>query len=534
MIILMIWIGVLLAVLALYFRQIYSRFSKHGVKHMRIVPMFGNMFRVLFRRETLADDLNRLYYTFPKERFVGKYEFITPTLIIRDLELVKKITVKDFEYFLDHRGFVDEKVEPIFGRNIFVLKGQEWKDMRSMLSPAFTSSKIKLMIPFMEEVGKQMIEAVKKKINESDTGAIDVDCKDLTTRYSNDVIASCAFGLKVDSFTDEKNKFYEMGKNISTLKIRQILLFFLIAAFPSLSKKLKLTIFSKTTTDFFKDLVLNTMRDRKERNIVRPDVIHLLMEAKEGQLVHDDKEQNENQQDTGFATVEESFIGKKTNNRVWSEIDLVAQAVLFFMAGFDTISTAMSFALHELAVHPEIQERLVQEIKNHDLKNGGKLDFASIQNLTYLDMVTSEVLRLWPPGYGLDRICVKDYNIGKPNCDAKDDFIVRKGELIIIPTWCFHHDPKLFPDPMKFDPERFSDENKHNIDPAAYMPFGLGPRNCIASRFALCELKVLLYQIMLHIEISPSVKTCLPAKLSAESFNPRLVGGHWLKFKIRS
>nr|XP_026496799.1 probable cytochrome P450 9f2 [Vanessa tameamea] len=124
--------------------------------------------------------------------------------------------------------------------------------------------------------------------------------------------------------------------------------------------------------------------------------------------------------------------------------------------------------------------------------------------------------------------------MGKPNCDAKDDFIVRKGELIIIPTWCFHHDPKLFPDPMKFDPERFSDENKHNIDPTAYMPFGLGPRNCIASRFALCELKVLLYQIMLHIEISPSVKTCLPAKLSTESFNPRLVGGYWLKFKIRS
>ncbi|XP_046959632.1 probable cytochrome P450 9f2 isoform X2 [Vanessa cardui] len=406
--------------------------------------------------------------------------------------------------------------------------------MRAMLSPAFTSSKIKLMVPFMEEVGKQMIEAIKKKINDSDTGEIEVDCKDLTTRYSNDVIASCAFGLKVDSFTDEKNKFYQMGKIISTLKIRQILLFFLVAAFPSLSKKLKLTIFSKSNTDFFKDLVLSTMRDRKARNIVRPDVIHLLMEAKEGQLVHDDKEQNSSQKDTGFATVEESFIGKKTNNRVWSEIDLVAQAVLFFMAGFDTVSTAMSFALHELAANPEIQERLVEEIKNHDSKSGGKLDFASIQSLKYLDMVTSEVLRLWPPGYGLDRICVKDYNMGKPNCDTKDDFIVRKGELIIIPTWCFHHDPKLFPDPMKFDPERFSDENKHNIDPAAYMPFGLGPRNCIASRFALCELKVLLYQIMLHTEISPSVKTCLPAKLSTESFNPRLVGGHWLKFKIRS
>ncbi|XP_050345938.1 cytochrome P450 9e2-like isoform X2 [Nymphalis io] len=534
MIILMIWIAVLLAVLGLYFHQTYSRFSKHGVKHMKIVPMFGNMLRVILRRDTLADDLDRIYYTFTKERFVGKYEFIKPTLIIRDLELVKKITVKDFEYFLDHRGFVDEKVEPLFARNIFVLKGEEWKDMRSMLSPAFTSSKIKLMVPFMEEVGKQMIQAINKKINESNTGAIDVDCKDLTTRFSNDVIASCAFGLKVDSFTDEKNKFYEMGKTATTFKLRHMLLFCFLAAFPSLSKKLKVTLFSKSTTDYFKELVLGTMRDREARNTIRPDIIHLLMEAKKGQLVHDDKEENANQKDTGFATVEESFVGKKTNNRVWSDIDLVAQAVLFFIAGFDTISTVMSFALHELAVHPEIQERLVQEIKNHNLKNGGKLDFTSIQRLTYLDMVTSEVLRLWPPGYALDRICVKDYNMGKPNSDATEDFIVRKGELIAIPLWCFHHDPKLFPDPMKFYPERFSEENKHNINPAAYMPFGLGPRNCIASRFGLCELKVLLYQIMLHIEISPSVKTCLPAKLSTESFNPRLVGGHWLQFKIRN
>ena len=73
----------------------------------------------------------------------------------------------------------------------------------------------------------------------------------------------------------------------------------------------------------------------------------------------------------------------------WSDIDLVAQAILFLVAGFDTVSTAMSFLLYELAVNPDVQERLVQEIRDNDAKNGGKFDFDSIQKLPYLDMVVS-------------------------------------------------------------------------------------------------------------------------------------------------
>ncbi|XP_039753921.1 uncharacterized protein LOC120629162 [Pararge aegeria] len=535
MILLMIWAVVLVVVILLYFRQTYSRFSDNGVKHFKPIPFLGNMTRILFRLETFNVDLDRMYNGFPEERFIGRYEFIKPIILVRDLELVKKIAIKDFEHFLDHRSFTDDLIEPLFARNLFSLKGQEWKDMRSTLSPAFTSSKIKLMVPFMEEVGEQMIQALKKKIKESKHGAIDVDCKDLTSRYANDVIASCAFGLKVDSHTDENNQFFEMGKTAATFKFKQMLMFFAMSACPSLVKRLKLQLFTNQTKEFFIDLVMNTMKDREARKIIRPDMIHLLMEAKKGQLSHDDKLTTENghgERDAGFATVEESTVGKKNTDRVWSDTDLIAQAVLFFIAGFDTISTAMAFALHELAVNPDIQDRLFEEIKEYNEKHNGKLSFTAIQNMTYMDMVVSEVLRLWPPAMALDRICVKDYNMGKPNSKATKDYIIRKGELVSIPSWCFHHDPEFFPNPQKFEPERFSDENKHLINPMAYMPFGLGPRNCIGSRFALCELKFLLYHILLHNEVSPSEKTRLPAKLSTESFNPRLEGGHWLTFKL--
>ncbi|CAH2105992.1 unnamed protein product [Euphydryas editha] len=532
--IILIWSVALVAALALYFRQTYSMFAEYGVKHLRVVPFFGNMLSIFLGREHVTTEMDRMYKKFPNERFVGRYEFIKPIIIPQDIELIKKITIKDFDHFLDHRGFADDAVEPLFSRNLFSLKGEEWKDMRSTLSPAFTSSKIKLMVPFMEEVGDQMIRAVKKNIKESDSGSIDVEVKDLSSRFANDVIASCAFGLKVNSHSDENNKFYEMGKTAATFKFRQILLFFIISTFPALVNIFKLKLFSESTKNFFIDLVMGTMKDREARQIIRPDMIHLLMEAKKGRLSHDDKNGKNTQQDTGFSTVEESSVGMKTVERVWSDNDLIAQAVLFFIAGFETVSTMMSFALYELAVNPEVQEKLSQEIKEHNAKNGGKLNFNSIQNMTYMDMVTSEALRLWPPVVALDRVCVKDYNIGKANPEAPKDYIVKKGDLLSIPVWCFHRDPKIFPNPEKFDPERFSEENKQNINTIAYMPFGVGPRNCIGSRFALCEIKMLLYQILLHIKVSPSEKTQIPPKLSADSINPRLEGGHWLKFQMRS
>ncbi|CAG9785902.1 unnamed protein product [Diatraea saccharalis] len=531
MLLLWIWCLVLLVVLWLYLRRKYSQFSDYGVRHLRPVPLLGNMTRLLFRMEHSTDFIDRMYKAFPNERFIGLYEFVSPAVIVKDIELLKKITVKDFEHFLDHRAMIDEKTDPFFGRNLFFLKGQEWKDMRSTLSPAFTSSKMRLMLPFMVNVGHQMIETLKKKIKNSKTNYVDVDCKDLTTRFANDVIASCAFGLKVDSLVEENNDFYKMGKEASTFTFKQLLLFFAVANFPKIMKILNITFFSDTVTNFFKHLVLNTMNERESHQIIRPDMIHLLMEAKKGKLTHEDN--TINGADAGFAAVEESNVGKNNVNRVWTDDDLVAQAIIFFVAGFETVSSAMSFTLHELAVNPDVQDVLVAEIRENEKKNGGKFDYNSIQNMVYMDMVVSEALRLWPAALGLDRVCTKDYNLGRANDKCDKDYIIHKGEGIFLPIWCIHRDPRYYPNPNKFDPERFSEENRHRIQPFTYLPFGAGPRNCIGSRFALCEVKVMIYQLLQHIEISPSDKTAIPVKLCKNTFNLKIEGGHWVRMKIR-
>ncbi|CAH0667045.1 unnamed protein product [Chilo suppressalis] len=527
----LIWSVVLIVALILYYKKTYSAFSKYGVKNMTPIPLLGNGFSVLIGREHIVDNSMRIYQQYPEERFFGQYEFLRPLVIVKDIELIKQITIKDFEYFLDHKTMVDGSIDPLFGRNLFSLKGEEWKDMRSTLSPAFTSSKMKMMLPFIVEVGNRMTDTLKKQIKESNEKYLDIEGKDLTTRYANDVIASCAFGLKVDSFAEENNEFLRMGKVITNFGLSAFLKFFMFLYLPVLTKMLNIKLFSDTTANFYKNLFMNTMNDRITNNIVRPDMIHLLMQAKKGKLVQEEKPSKE--ADAGFATVDESNIGTKTVNKDWSNIDLIAQAVLFFLAGFETVSTAMTFALYQMAATPEIQEKLIQEIKENDIKNGGKFDFHSIQNMTYMDMVISEVLRLWSPAIALDRICTKDYNLGRANDKAPKDYIMRKGDCLQIPNWAIHRDPKYFPNPTKFDPERFSEENKHNIQPFSYMPFGLGPRNCIASRFALCEVKVMLYQILQHFEVEACERTCIPPEFIPGQFNLNLKGGTWIRLRIR-
>lgn len=146
-----------------------------------------------------------------------------------------------------------------------------------------------------------------------------------------------------------------------------------------------------------------------------------------------------------------------------------------------------------------------------------------------MDMFISETLRLWPPAPGTDRVCVKDYSYD----DGQVKFMVEKDTVLQIPIVGLHRDEKYWEDPKKFNPERFSDENKDNITPGAYFPFGVGPRNCIVgdarshnqeifderffdlqgSRFALMEIKAVIYYLLLNFKFEPNADSQIPVQL---------------------
>ncbi|KAJ8886076.1 hypothetical protein PR048_012282 [Dryococelus australis] len=152
---------------------------------------------------------------------------------------------------------------------------------------------------------------------------------------------------------------------------------------------------------------------------------------------------------------------------------MASQCVIFFVAGFETSSTAMSFCLYELAKNPEVQDKLRQEIdiiiEHHD----GIMTYDALHDMKYLDRVIDETLRKHPPASSVGRKCTKRYVI--PGTET----VVEEGTDVEVPIYGLHHDPKYFPDPEKFDPDRFTPENKNKRPQLCYLPFGDGPRICI-------------------------------------------------------
>jgi cytochrome P450 family 9 len=305
--------------------------------------------------------------------------------------------------------------------------------MRSTLSPAFTGSKMRQMFELVAKVCKQGTTTLKEKIIKNETSN-EIEFKELASKFTVDNIATCAFGIEVNSFEDPNNSFQGVAKEITDFSnLKTVFKFagYLIA--PWLMKFFGVSFISKSAQKFFQEAIIDTINTREEKGIVRHDMINLLMQVKKGNLNHEVKE--EEKIVDGFATVEESEVGKSQSKRVWEDIDLAAQCFVFFLAGFDTVSTTIGFMAYELMRNPEVQEKLFDEISACDEELNGKIvSYEKVQNLKYLDQVVSEVLRMWPAAPGTDRICSKNYEYDFDGLK----FTFDEGYNFFIPIYGFH------------------------------------------------------------------------------------------------
>ncbi|UYV83490.1 hypothetical protein LAZ67_23001180 [Cordylochernes scorpioides] len=199
-----------------------------------------------------------------------------------------------------------------------------------------------------------------------------------------------------------------------------------------------------------------------------------------------------------------------------TELEVVAQCVSFFTVGFDTTASTITAALYSLGTHPECQEKLYQEIQETLKCSSGDINYDMFNSMPFLDAVVSETLRMYPALPGIAREVGEDFMLGDTGIQLK------KGMEIGIPLIGMHYDPEFYPEPFKFKPERFLPENRDSLTPFTYMPFGLGPRSCVALRFAQMEAKLALVNLLREFRFSRSPRTTpINVFLKVEERNPQ-------------
>lgn len=324
-------------------------------------------------------------------------------------------------------------------------------------------------------------------------GRIVIESKDTFGRFTAEAISSTALGFKGNCIKDKNSKVFELAQNIqsdftSPLGIIKIML---IPNIPFITKLLNVKIFRQSTHDFFKKYVTDEIARRESQRITTgTDVIQLLIQAKNGQLKDESGESKE--------------IQKRFTD--WSDDELVAaQVFIFFVGGFETTSSLMQMISWELAMNQDIQKKVIAEIDEVVKTLDGKpVTYEALNKMKYLDNVVYEGLRKWPPLPAGMRECNKDYTMNLKNGTIVE---IKKGDMINIPYRMMQHDSKLFENPSKFDPERFSDENKHKIIPGSFLSFGYGPRVCLGQRLALLETKLVFFTTLSKYTIECCEKT---------------------------
>jgi len=257
---------------------------------------------------------------------------------------------------------------------------------------------------------------------------------------------------------------------------------------------LNLRVHDKGIIDFFKNLVEDTIKYREENNIKRNDFM-------------------------------DSLINLKNSPNGISFNDILGQCYVFFAAGYETSSSTMTFTLYELAQNQSIQTRVRNEINDILEKHNGELSYDSISEMTYLEQVINESLRLHTPAPVVIRIANKDYNV------PDSSYVIEKGTVVFLPYGQYHLDSDYYPNPELFDPERFNAQNATSRHPMAYLPFGDGPRNCIGMRFGKMESKIGLVLLLKNFKFSNCSKTQIPIELKWKSLAVLQPAKLWLNIE---
>ena len=419
------------------------------------------------------------------------YLGIKPVVVTEDVEIIKSITVKNFDSFVN-RSYVPPLLKKGKVRGLLQLRDEEWQRMRRILSPMFSSKKLRMMSPLIQQSCKRLNEKISTVNNSGES----VDVWKWFGLFSMEVILATAFGRDVDFQHNKETpivkaaaSIFRTGKVSSSTGFERLTL--LLSHFPWIVPLLKYLARKSVPAknwDYLEDISLNIIEERRKAmasGSTRQDLLQSLLEASEENMQED---------------------GKPSCSGCLSNDEILATVITILNAGYETTSSALGYTAYLLALNPAIQDKLTREIQDYYDANPDASLYDAAENVDYVTMVLNESLRLYPPAPRFDRECNK-------TCAVSDNLVILEGVDVSIPVFVLHRNPKYWPNPEKFDPERFR-PGEQSYPLFAYLPFGEGPRHCIGKRLALLEAKMALVSIVKDFQFKKTTDTEVPLSLS--------------------
>jgi cytochrome P450 family 4 len=416
-------------------------------------PIIGNLLEFIATPEEMFKidrKLLRQYYPLYKEWTLnyGGVNMIHPD----DVELVLSSSKHN------EKSMVYNFLHSWLGTGLLTSTGAKWQTRRKILTPAFHFTILQQFVPVFNEGAAKLVEELKRRC---DGDAVDVVGP--ITQFTLLSIAETSMGIKLDDSprdcTDYQNAIYTFGYALTYRMVRPWLyndsVFFNLT---SLGKFTRKSI--QTLHDFSRRVI--TEREKNFTDSSKPNkrmaMLDLLLSAKHNGADIDDD---------GIA----------------EEVDT------FMFEGHDTTTIAITYVLLLLANHPTTQQEIYDEM-TAVLGTATKTPtYSDLKELSFMERCLKECLRLYPSVPFIARRLDEDIT-------TSSGYVVPKNAMAQIHIYDLHRNPEYFPDPEKFDPDRFLPENAKNRHPFVYLPFSAGPRNCIGQRFAMLELKAALCAIL--------------------------------------
>uniref|UniRef100_UPI003B834D28 cytochrome P450 4C1-like n=1 Tax=Chironomus tepperi TaxID=113505 RepID=UPI003B834D28 len=379
------------------------------------------------------------------------------------------------------KGFVYNFLHPFIKTGLLTSDGDKWHQRRRMLTPAFHFNILKEFAEIFREEADQLVVDLKK------TGGKVVDMIPISTQFTLNTVCESAMGIKLSNLGNNgvvyRNNIYSIGKAMIKRSMRPWLHIDFIYSLLGYKKQFDEILgpvhhFTQTIIDKRrKEFITKNSGTKNDEPKDESDNIYMGGKKKRAAMM-----------DTLLQAQSQGLIDDE---------GIIEETDTFTFEGHDTTSSGMTFTLLLLAHHPEVQEKIFQEIQ--DVTGGrDELTTDDLNKMNYMERALKESLRIYPPVPYIARKLTEDM--------LHDGHLFKKGTTMEIFIYDIHRDPEVFPDPEKFDPDRFLPENSEGRSNFAFIAFSAGMRNCIGQRFAMLELKVMLTKVIQNFKILPVTK----------------------------